>query len=341
MISRMYTAALHALVLPAFLAAQAPAAASSSPVHVLLTTARGDIEVAVDVHHAPVTAANFLRYVEAGRYDGGAFHRTVTREPDNQPQNTVKIEVIQGGADPAREAQAFPPIALERTSVTGLAHLDGTVSMARDQPDTATSDFFICIGNQPELDFGGRRNPDGQGFAAFGQVVRGMEVVRAIQHAPAKGQALEPAVRITAARRLSPDEVAVGAALDDWHAAASAADEERYFGHFAAAGVFLGTDMKERWNVEQFRAYAHPYFAKGAAWSFRAVARHVEVSGDTAWFDESLATTNLGPARGSGVLTRQSSGWKIVLYDLSVPIPNEIFDQVKAQIAQHLAVGRP
>jgi peptidyl-prolyl cis-trans isomerase A (cyclophilin A) len=98
--------------------------------------------------------------------------------------------------EPAREKEAFPPIKLERTNKTGLAHKDGTISMARDGPDTATADFFICIGDQPELDFGGRRNPDGQGFAAFGKVVQGMAVVKKIQAAPAKEQKLTPPVKI-------------------------------------------------------------------------------------------------------------------------------------------------
>jgi peptidyl-prolyl cis-trans isomerase A (cyclophilin A) len=163
---------------------------------VVLRTPQGPIEVEVDVARAPRTAANFLRYVEAGRYDGGVFHRTV--RPDNQPGNAVKIEVVQAGAAPG--PPDFEPILLERTNRTGLRHLDGTVSMARDGPDTATSDFFICIGDQPELDFGGRRNPDGQGFAAFGRVRRGMEVVRAIQAAPADGQHLTPPVKILSAR---------------------------------------------------------------------------------------------------------------------------------------------
>jgi peptidyl-prolyl cis-trans isomerase A (cyclophilin A) len=103
--------------------------------------------------------------------------------------------VIQGGLDPQRSKQ-FPPIPLERTSETGLSHKDGTISMARGDPDTATSDFFICVGDQPELDFGGKRNPDGQGFAAFGKVVRGMNVVRLIQTARAQGQRLTPPIQI-------------------------------------------------------------------------------------------------------------------------------------------------
>lgn len=166
---------------------------------VVLRTEAGDVELLVDTARAPATAANFLRYVDAGHYDGGRFHRTVRL--DNQPGKTVLIEVVQAGANPAREADGFPPIALERTSATGLRHLEGTVSMARDGPDTATSDFFVCIGDQPGLDFGGRRNPDGQGFGAFGRVVRGMDVVRRIQSAPADGQSLTPPVRILSARR--------------------------------------------------------------------------------------------------------------------------------------------
>ena len=140
------------------------------------------------------TTANFLRYVDAKAYDGGRFHRTV--RPDNQPQNKAKIEVVQAGVDPKRATDDFPPITLERTNRTGLAHKDGTISMARDGPDTATSDFFICVGDQPELNFGGKRNPDGQGFAAFGRVVKGMDVVRKIQAARADGQTLNPPVKI-------------------------------------------------------------------------------------------------------------------------------------------------
>ena len=170
---------------------------ASSP---LLQTELGDIEVELDAAKAPATAANFLKYVYAKFYDGGRFHRTVT--PDNQPDNKVKIEVIQGGINPGKEKDEFKPIKLERTKDTGLAHKDGTISMARDGPDTATSDFFICIGDQPELDFGGKRNPDGQGFAAFGRVVKGMEVVKKIQKSAADGQELKPPVKIVKISRV-------------------------------------------------------------------------------------------------------------------------------------------
>ena len=174
---------------------------AAKPVRVVLQTEKGEIELELDEAHAPVTVRNFLAYVDAGLYEGGLFHRTVKLKPDNQPNNTVKIEVIQGGINPTRQSEQRPPIALERTTETGLKHKDGTVSMARDTPDSAISDFFICIGDQPELDHGGKRNPDGQGFGAFGKVVRGMDVVRAIQQAPTNGQALTPPVKILRARR--------------------------------------------------------------------------------------------------------------------------------------------
>ena len=171
-------------------------AAADNP-RVLIRTDQGDMLVEVDVVRAPVTAANFLRYVDARLYDGSTFHRTVTK--DNQPDNAVRIEVIQGGQ--LGGDKEFPPIAHETTAATGLRHLDGTISMARGKPGTAASSFFICINDQPELDFGGRRNPDGQGFAAFGRVVKGMEVVRAIQALAARGQQLAPPVRIISVRR--------------------------------------------------------------------------------------------------------------------------------------------
>jgi peptidyl-prolyl cis-trans isomerase A (cyclophilin A) len=189
-------------LLPAVALAAAPKKGASpppKPVRVVLQTEKGDIELELDAARAPGTVRNFLMYVDAGLYDGGVFHRTV--KPDNQPHSPVKIEVIQGGIDPARQSEDKAPIPLERTSVTGLKHRDGTVSMARDTPDTATSDFFICLGDQPELDFGGKRNPDGQGFGAFGRVVKGMDAVRAIQQAPASEQKLTPPVKILKATR--------------------------------------------------------------------------------------------------------------------------------------------
>jgi len=171
----------------------------SDVVGVLMETELGEIRLAVDVDRAPVTSANFLRYVDEGFYDGGQFHRTVRR--DNQPNDEVQIEVIQGSAN-REKGRGYGAIELERTSVTGLKHVDGSVSMARGGPDTATSSFFICIGDQRELDFGGRRNGDGQGFAAFGRVTEGMDVVRKIQESAAEGQNLAPAIGIIQVERM-------------------------------------------------------------------------------------------------------------------------------------------
>ena len=126
----------------------------------------GSIDVALDDTAAPGTVANFLSYMDAGVYDGGCFYRTVT--PDNQPNDTVRIAVIQGGKSGDYAFDETANLPLERTTQTGLNasgwnDLDGSL-----HPDSANSEFFICVGDQPELDFGGKRNPDGQGFAAFG-----------------------------------------------------------------------------------------------------------------------------------------------------------------------------
>jgi peptidyl-prolyl cis-trans isomerase A (cyclophilin A) len=170
---------------------------------VIIETDLGPIELAIDTARAPVTAANFLKYVDAGLYDGGRFHRAVRQ--DNQVRSDVKIEVIQGGRAPesVKQQRGFGPIPLERTSITGLRHMDGAISMARgNTPDSASSDFFICIGDQPSLDFGGARSADGHGFAAFGRVVKGMDVVRRIQALPAPKERLETPVRIIRLVRL-------------------------------------------------------------------------------------------------------------------------------------------
>lgn len=168
---------------------------------VAIVTELGTIEVELEPEKAPITVANFLSYVDEGAFNGGAFYRTVLL--DNQPDNEVKIEVIQGGlgmdkiTGPARHA----PIEQETTNKTGLKHLDGTISMARLAPNSATSEFFICINDQPELDFGGKRNPDGQGFAAFGQVTSGMDVARKIQVLPHEAQTLTPTIAIQEIKR--------------------------------------------------------------------------------------------------------------------------------------------
>jgi peptidyl-prolyl cis-trans isomerase A (cyclophilin A) len=173
---------------------------------VVFETAKGAIEIEVDAAHAPLSAANFLKYVDGRFYDGGTINRAV--RPDNTIRHDVEIEVIQFQIDRARRSEQFPPVPLERTSATGLKHLDGAVSMARSGPDTATASFSIVIGDQPEMDFGGKRNPDGQGFAVFGRVVKGMDVVTAIQASPtgARGaygtETLDPPIRILKASRI-------------------------------------------------------------------------------------------------------------------------------------------
>ncbi|MBX3070746.1 MAG: peptidylprolyl isomerase [Thermomicrobiales bacterium] len=170
-------------------------------VHPVVEIATDAGTIVVELHEtaAPGTVANFLGFVESGAYDGGRFYRTVT--PDNQPNDAVRIAVIQGGVPETFDIEAQPALLLERTNATGLRHLDGTISMARRDPDSAKTEFFICVGDQPELDFGGGRNPDGQGFAAFGQVIEGMAVVRAINGAPRDEQHLTPPIRIASIKR--------------------------------------------------------------------------------------------------------------------------------------------
>jgi peptidyl-prolyl cis-trans isomerase A (cyclophilin A) len=162
--------------------------------HVVIQTELGNIEVEIFAEKAPVTAANFLKYVGQNCFKDACFYRIVTL--DNQPNDEIKIEVIQGGLGFTEGATEFPPIEHETTEKTGVLHEDGVISMARLQPGTATSEFFICVGDQPELDFGGKRNPDGQGFAAFGRVVKGMDVVEKIHRQPSTNQMLDPRIKI-------------------------------------------------------------------------------------------------------------------------------------------------
>lgn len=174
--------------------------------HVVVNTSLGEIEIELFLERAPVTANNFLRLVDGGHLDGGSFYRTVTYDNDN---GAPKIEVIQGGLNGADSP--FPPIPHETTQQTGILHTDGVVSMARGEVGSASTEFFICIGDQPGLDFGQPRNADNQGFAAFGRVVRGMEVVRAINGAATRsdsdsaytrGQQIAEPVQIESVNRI-------------------------------------------------------------------------------------------------------------------------------------------
>lgn len=145
---------------------------------VRIETSMGRITLELYADKAPITVANFMRYVDEKRYDGGKFYRVVRM--DNQSQSPVKIEVIQGGLE-KDSLKMLPPIEQETTNKTGILHVDGAISVARTAPNSGGSEFFICVNNQPDLDFGGKRNPDGNGFAAFGKVIEGMDVVRKIQ----------------------------------------------------------------------------------------------------------------------------------------------------------------
>jgi len=193
-----YRASSCVVILAVLLAGCSPSQEATQPENpqVLIQTSLGAIKVEIYEKKAPITAPNFLRYVDERAFQGASFYRTVTM--DNQPNNNVKIEVIQGGLGAMAEGRerSHDPIPHETTDQTGILHKDGVLSMARTAPGTVTTEFFICIGDQPALDFGGTRNPDGQGFATFGRVVEGMDVVRQIQQQPAEGQRITPVVEI-------------------------------------------------------------------------------------------------------------------------------------------------
>ncbi len=181
----------------------APLGAQAAP-RVRIVTDSGTIVVALEPTKAPITVANFLRYVDEHRYDGGSFYRAVTLRNQLPAEQQPQIEVIQGGID-ADSLKRLPPIAHETNDRSGIRHTDGVISMARGAPGSASSEFFIVIGNQPALDFGGKRNPDGQGFAAFGRVLQGMDVVRRIQQMPSADrppQRMVSVVRIQSVSRI-------------------------------------------------------------------------------------------------------------------------------------------
>ncbi|MBN2180810.1 MAG: peptidylprolyl isomerase [Sedimentisphaerales bacterium] len=169
---------------------------------VLMETEFGDIKAELYTDKAPVTAGNFLRYVKEGRFKDAVFYRVVRM--DNQPNDKVRIQVLQGGLYDDNHPAKLPVIRHETTKETGVRHKNGMLSMARWGPGTADSEFSICIGDQPELDFEGKRNPDGQGFAAFGRVIEGMDVVRKIHKCNAEGQALKPFIKIEKMSLLEP-----------------------------------------------------------------------------------------------------------------------------------------
>jgi peptidyl-prolyl cis-trans isomerase A (cyclophilin A) len=192
---------MHRGLLPLSLLAALPASAASAPARVAIDTDLGRISIVLDVQHAPKTSCNFLRYVRAGNYAGGSFYRSVHNE--DRAVSPIPIEVVQAGARKNME-DVFGPIGLETTQQTGIRHSAGTISMARGKPDSATSSFFLVVADAPALDFGGMRNVDGQGFAAFGKVIDGMDIVHAIHDAPVKNEAMVSPIAIKAVTPLDP-----------------------------------------------------------------------------------------------------------------------------------------
>lgn len=197
---RLLLALLFAVVLPAH--------AADTRIYTRVDTELGAFVIAVDPAHAPITVANYLALVDGKHLDNGKVYRIVT--PANQtPETKHKIEVVQWGRfQDDKQPAPRPPIAHETTAVTGLKHRNGTVSMARVAPGTASGEFFICVGDQPELDFGGGRNPDGQGFAAFGQVVAGEDIIKAIYGKAEAEQYIKQPIVVRTVRRLSAQEAA-------------------------------------------------------------------------------------------------------------------------------------
>ncbi len=169
------------------------ACSGTETVAVIIQTEMGDIKLELYPEKAPITVANFLRYVDEGGFENTGFYRTVVKE--NQSQDDDMIFVLQGGRSEGDSTFLFSPIDHESTEVTGISHLDGVISMARNEPGTASSEFFICIGDNSTLDYG-RRQPDTAGYATFGKVVRGMDVVHKIHQSPMEEQALTPNIRI-------------------------------------------------------------------------------------------------------------------------------------------------
>jgi peptidyl-prolyl cis-trans isomerase A (cyclophilin A) len=164
--------------------------------HVVIQTGAGDIEIELYLREAPKTAGAFLSYVASGLYKNGSFYRVLNE--DNQTTGSPVSNLIQGGIwkTDHNKAVSLPGVPHETTRDTHILHTDGVISLARDSPGTGTTEFFICVGNQPGFDFGGENNPDGQGYAAFGKVVSGMDVVRTLYARPENNQTFTPQIPI-------------------------------------------------------------------------------------------------------------------------------------------------
>jgi peptidyl-prolyl cis-trans isomerase A (cyclophilin A) len=164
--------------------------------HIEIETRAGSIEVELYPDQAPQTVKAFLSYIDSGYYKNASFYRVLT--DDNQPMDAPKAELIQGGIWKTNHqlAVSLKGIPHETTQQTKILHKNGVISLARLAPGTATTEFFICVGDQPGFDYGGDNNPDGQGYAAFGKIIKGMDVVRNIYDAPEYDQQLDPPVPI-------------------------------------------------------------------------------------------------------------------------------------------------
>lgn len=170
--------------------------------HIQIQTKFGDIEIELYPKQAPKTVAAFLSYIDSGYYKDAAFYRVL--RADEQPTNAPKSELIQGGIwqTDYKLSTKIPGIEHETTQQTKILHKNGTISLARLEPGTANTEFFICVGDQPGFDYGGANNPDGQGYAAFGKVVKGMQVVKSIYDAPESDGELDPLVYINKIKKL-------------------------------------------------------------------------------------------------------------------------------------------
>lgn len=168
--------------------------ASHKNPHVEIQTKLGVIEVELYPEQAPKTVAAFLSYIDSGYYKKAAFYRVL--RADEQPTNAPKSELIQGGIwqTDYKLSAGIPGIPHETTEQTKILHKDGTISLARLEPGTANTEFFICIGDQPGFNYGGANNPDGQGYAAFGKVVKGMQVIQKIYNAPEDEGTFDPLI---------------------------------------------------------------------------------------------------------------------------------------------------
>ena len=162
--------------------------------HVEIQTRSGDIEVELFSDNAPKSVAAFLSFIDSGYYKNASFYRALNE--DNQPTGNAETAMIQGGIWKTKYGMKIPGIPHESTQQTKLSHTNGTISLARQEPGTASTEFFICIGDQKGFDYGGDNNPDGQGYAAFGKVVKGMDLIKQFYTQPTNGDRLQEPIEI-------------------------------------------------------------------------------------------------------------------------------------------------